>query len=620
MADDPRRGKIHVNRSVYPTSIDSHDNLYDVEDNVHTYFAKHHNALKDAIIAIEQVLGTTGNFNFLEDMEAHALSGAYHTGDLAYTQIDSIVATTGGGDTSTISRSDHTHTGSDGSSKVDHADLVNTHNLTTDIDHNQITNTHNLTTDIDHDQLTNYVAAEHVSLPNTIANVLSDHTKANHDSLGLDHGALTGRDDDDHTIYLKADGTRALSGNLNLNNNNINNVATLTAKNLDLADGLATPSQILSIVPDTALSSSGSWYALNVNGSALDPTTGSVSVNGVKIDFSDVDLTQSPNIQGLFINMPASYSGSSMYAARFYGNGDIVEIVNDGLALFVDAGDVRFDDDVYFAAGSYKIDSNGVATLNIAADDATYTGIVTSDSGVLKYRTKANLASDIQGSINHNSLTNTHNLTTDIDHDTITNTHNLTTDIDHNQLTNTHNLTSDIDHDQLTNYNSREHIELPNNNSTGRAAVWMPFTEAFCGYTSGTVSFVKFWQHPCVALGTSSSNIARFRMDIPVPPGANKITMIKIRGRGLNSTGVKIAVYDEDSTHSGDFTPAWNYTTNLYVSGDNYMRTVDWNFTDISVIGSGTDECVTVYIQVDGNTGGGNNCYIAGAQIIFDYV
>lgn len=45
-----------------------------------------------------------------------------------------------------------------------------------------------------------------------------------------------------------------------------------------------------------------------------------------------------------------------------------------------------------------------------------------------------------------------------IDHDSLTNTHNLTTDIDHNSLTNTHNLTSDIDHDQTTNFVAEEHI------------------------------------------------------------------------------------------------------------------------------------------------------------------
>jgi len=64
--------------------------------------------------------------------------------------------------------------------------------------------------------------------------------------------------------------------------------------------------------------------------------------------------------------------------------------------------------------------------------------------------------------IDHNSLANTHNLTTDIDHDTITNTHNLTTDIDHDTITNTHNLTTDIDHNQLTNYAANEHIDWTN--------------------------------------------------------------------------------------------------------------------------------------------------------------
>lgn len=36
---------------------------------------------------------------------------------------------------------------------------------------------------VNHDSLTGFVAAEHLSLPNTIANVLSNHTKAVHDAL-----------------------------------------------------------------------------------------------------------------------------------------------------------------------------------------------------------------------------------------------------------------------------------------------------------------------------------------------------------------------------------------------------------------------------------------------------
>jgi len=55
------------------------------------------------------------------------------------------------------------------------------------------------------------------------------------------------------------------------------------------------------------------------------------------------------------------------------------------------------------------------------------------------------------GDFDHNSLANTHNLTTDINHDSLTNTHNLTTDIDHNSITNNHNLTTDIDHNTITN-------------------------------------------------------------------------------------------------------------------------------------------------------------------------
>ena len=50
-------------------------------------------------------------------------------------------------------------------------------------------------------------------------------------------------------------------------------------------------------------------------------------------------------------------------------------------------------------------------------------------------------------------------VTADIDHNTLTNTHNLTTDIDHAALTNAHNLTTDIDHDALTNFLAAEHVD-----------------------------------------------------------------------------------------------------------------------------------------------------------------
>jgi len=60
---------------------------------------------------------------------------------------------------------------------------------------------------------------------------------------------------------------------------------------------------------------------------------------------------------------------------------------------------------------------------------------------------KHNLTTDI----NHNTILNNHNLTSDIDHNTINNNHNLTTDINHNTILNNHNLTSDIDHNTINN-------------------------------------------------------------------------------------------------------------------------------------------------------------------------
>jgi len=84
---------------------------------------------------------------------------------------------------------------------IDHNDLSN---IGTDDHHAQLhAASHNLAgeDELNHDNLAGFVEAEHLSLPNTIASVLSDHNKAAHDALGLDHGSLSGKEDDDHTQY-----------------------------------------------------------------------------------------------------------------------------------------------------------------------------------------------------------------------------------------------------------------------------------------------------------------------------------------------------------------------------------------------------------------------------------
>jgi hypothetical protein len=98
-------------------------------------------------------------------------AGAYETGDF-------INVSAGAGDAGkpiVLDAAGHVDASMINDADVDHANLTNTHNLTTDIDHNSITNTHNLTTNID-------------------------------------HGSISGLSDDDHSQYSLAAGTRAFTG------------------------------------------------------------------------------------------------------------------------------------------------------------------------------------------------------------------------------------------------------------------------------------------------------------------------------------------------------------------------------------------------------------------------
>ena len=110
--------------------------------------------------------------------------------------------------------------------------------------------------------------------------------------------------------------------------------------------------------------------------------------------------------------------------------------LNDGDYKHLTAAEkTNFDNNIHVAA----------TVTDTASIDLTITG--QEISGVV-----------LPAGVDHDSLNNTHNLTTDIDHATITNGHNLTTDINHNTITNGHNLTTDIDHDQLTNFDQNEHF------------------------------------------------------------------------------------------------------------------------------------------------------------------
>ena len=68
-----------------------------------------------------------------------------------------------------------------------------------------------------------------------------------------DHGALAGLGDDDHTIYLLADGSRNLGGAWNLGGQNLTNGGTITASFTGALTGQAdTVATITGLAPDTA--------------------------------------------------------------------------------------------------------------------------------------------------------------------------------------------------------------------------------------------------------------------------------------------------------------------------------------------------------------------------------
>jgi hypothetical protein len=85
------------------------------------------------------------------------------------------------------------------------------------------------------------------------------------------HGNLLGLNADDHVQYLLVDGTRAMSGDLNLNNNDITNVATINATSIT-SSLLGTASYA-----DFALTAS---YALNGGSGTPFPYTGSAQISG----------------------------------------------------------------------------------------------------------------------------------------------------------------------------------------------------------------------------------------------------------------------------------------------------------------------------------------------------
>lgn len=210
---------------------------------------------------------------------------------------------------------------------------------------------------------------------------------------------------------------------------------------------------------------------------------------------------------------PSSYSGEASKFVRVNTSSDALEFVTSSATLaHVDLTDMP-SADVSDHDGRYYTETEVDTLLTDGTiDHVNLSNIGTASHSVLDTHLTTSAIHFTEASIDHDSITNTHNLTTDIDHDqllnftasehfteasidhdNITNTHNLTTDIDHDTLTNAHNLTTDIDHDQLTNYTSSEHFLKSDINldDLGDTTITSPADNEFLAYDTASSSWIN---------------------------------------------------------------------------------------------------------------------------------
>jgi hypothetical protein len=194
-------------------------------------------------------------------------------------------------------------------------------------------------------------------------------------------------------------------------------------------------------------------------------------------DTNSIDLTSSSNNLSADVKIQDTNTvdlgidASGLKADVLYQDTVSVDLSDDGSGLKADVLPAGVDHDslLNFVAGEHtdaqvKVSTNDT-TPGYLEDKVVVSDGVNSVNILEKTTLNDGGDEDVQIQIDE----------TKIDHDALTNTHNLTTDIDHNSLTNTHNLTTDIDHDQLTNYVANEHIDWTstseNLNTTGTADV-----------------------------------------------------------------------------------------------------------------------------------------------------
>jgi hypothetical protein len=182
----------------------------------------------------------------------------------------------------------------------------------------------------------------------------------------------------------------------------------------------------------------------------------------------------------------------------------------------------------------------------------------------------------VESGIDHNNLSNTHNLTSDIDHDQLTNTHNLTTDIDHGSITGL----GDDDHTQYhndTRHDSHDHSTALGStilSDVGNVTLTMISDGDLLVFdigTSGWINVNPSTIQQITARKNSGSNVGtRPRLNFIE---GNNVTITMADDSGDDEIDITISSTGGGATTSGNLSPVFEYLTNQVPASGNIFTT-----------------------------------------------
>jgi len=438
---------------------------------------------------------------------------------------------------------------------VDHSNLLN---LDVD-DHTQYFNTTRHTdfsvhgtSSVDHGQIFGLGDDDHSIYLTTGRHDTTDR----HGSSVVDHGSIGGLADDDHTQYLAVTGGRPLTADWDAGAYDISctRIKAQSGSNMYLQRNAGDLGVLINTDGQTVIQSTCFLQGDAYLGDNKRLTFGAGYDNTI-IYSTTTDTLQILDGNTVNSNVIAHFSSIGVSATAFYGDGtgitgqvwdhgDLTGLLDDDHTQYLHTDGRRPWD------GTLTVASTGSQIQ--FTEDFAYIGVSSNTDLMTLSPTGVTVDGVIIGDIDHDTLTNTHNLTTDIDHDTITNTHNLNVDIDHGSIG---GLAGD-DHPQYFLLSSAATVSgdiLAATAGLDIGSVGTPFSDIYCDTLHTSASSINLGSivlsdvagelavdaTPVISLTTTQEASANALSQ------ANDYTDVQIIGSGM------FKGYDTQSTSSG---------------------------------------------------------------------